>query len=242
MKNILVFHIAGVMLLSSLTGCKKSETSTPVTNPTTVNLNFAVDNNTLKFDTLKYYNAAGNNYSVSGLTFYLSTFEFENAAGTVYRYSDVYLVDAKTKSNVSFSFADLPAGNYKRMKFLIGLDSLHNLDGALPNTVENANMVWPTYMGGGYHFMKLEGNFRDQGQTYGYAMHMGHNWTCVTVNLVKDFTLSAESAQVGLTMNINEWFQNPQVYDFNVDGNYSMTDSLAMTKLSQNGVDVFTLN
>jgi uncharacterized protein YwgA len=43
-------------------------------------------------------------------------------------------------------------------------------------------------------------------------------------------------------MNINEWYANPAVYDFEVDGNYSMGLSAAMLKLSKNGKDVFSIN
>lgn len=40
-------------------------------------------------------------------------------------------------------------------------------------------------------------------------------------------------------MNLNEWFRNPFIYDFNIDGNYSMGSSAAMAKLKANGVDIF---
>ncbi|HQU99747.1 MAG TPA: hypothetical protein PLO59_01250, partial [Bacteroidia bacterium] len=194
------------------------------------------------FDTLGYYNAAGNNYSISNLIFYLSAFEFENTTGQIYKFNDVYLVDVKNKNNLNLSFTDLPAGTYKRVTFLIGLDSLHNLSNALPNTIENNNMAWPPAMGGGYHFIKLEGKFMDQNQMFGMAIHLGRNQNCVVINITQNISLKPEMNRINLSMNINEWFKNPHIYDLNIDGNFTMSDSAAMAKIKQNGSDVFTIN
>ena len=234
---LLIFSV-----LAGIAGCKKSDDSGPVIANTEVTFGFKVDNNSLLFDSINYFNAAGNNYSVSRLTFYVSAFEFEYGDGTIYKSDKVFLVDGKSNANTVLSFADLPSGTYKHLKFLVGLDSLHNIENGLPNTMENENMVWPTTMGGGYHFLKLEGNFKDQANTFGYAMHLGLNRNCVMINLTNSFKLQAPTGKLNLAMNINEWFVNPYIYDFNTDGNYSMTDSAAMAKLSKNGSDVFTLN
>ncbi len=40
-------------------------------------------------------------------------------------------------------------------------------------------------------------------------------------------------------MNINEWYKNPEIYDFNTDGGYSMGNMMAMMKIAGNGADVF---
>ena len=69
---------------------------------------------------------------------------------------------------------------------------------------------------------------------------MNNNY--VIINLINDFEISSSSNTINLEMNISEWFKNPYVYDFNVDGNYSMSDSTALIKLLQNGYDVFTMN
>lgn len=241
-KVIPVFLAVYVILI--LSACKKTDNTTaqPVVIPPTVSLSYSVDNRSLQFDTIKYTNAAGNIYSINRLQFYLSAFEFENMDGTISKYDDVFYVDARTNTNRSFTFSNLPNGNYKRIKFLIGLDSAHNVENGLPNNLDNTNMVWPSTMGGGYHFMKLEGKFLVSSKAYGFAMHLGKNKNCVSINIEKNFSISAASYVMNLKMNLNEWFANPDVYDFNVDGNYSMAYSAALAKLARNGADVFTLN
>ena len=42
-----------------------------------------------------------------------------------------------------------------------------------------------------------------------------------------------------MTMNVNEWFKNPNIYNFNTDGVFTMGDTILMKKLLQNGADVF---
>jgi hypothetical protein len=230
------------MLLYSFIGCEKDDPQISTHTDIAVLLSFSFDGASLQFDDIKYTNAAGNNLSITRLQFYLSNFEVENSTGVLYNFDDVIYVDAENSTNTSFALTNIPIGNYKRIKFLIGLDSIHNMENALPHTVENDNMVWPAPMGGGYHFLKMEGNFLDQSVPYGYAMHLGMNNNYVKINLINDFEISSNSNTIDLEMNINEWFQTPYVYDFNVDGNYSMGDSIAMAKLLQNGNDVFTIN
>jgi hypothetical protein len=226
----------------SFIGCEKDDPKISTHTDIAVLLSFSFDGANLQFDDIIYTNAAGNDLSITRLQFYLSNFELESSTGVLYNFDDVIYVDAKNSTNTSFALTNIPIGNYKRIKFLIGLDSIHNMENALPHTVENDNMVWPAPMGGGYHFLKMEGNFLDQSVPYGYAMHLGMNNNYVIINLIEDFEISSTSNKLNLEMNASEWFKNPFVYDFNVDGNYSMGDSTAMTKLLQNGSNVFTIN
>lgn len=233
MRNVILIALMTLMVSS----CKKKDDDE---NKLNLNLSFAVDGSKLEFNSIKYVNAAVNNYSVSKLHFYISAFEFENTDGNKFSFDSIFYVDAATQTP-SFTLEGLPVGNYKSLRFLIGLDSLHNISHALPNTIDNENMSWPDMMGGGYHFMKLEGNFMDGGNPTGYAMHLGKNVHVVQVNIQKDFKVSGGTAALNLEMNINEWFSNPHNYDFNIDGNYSMSDSVAMSKLALNGKDVFNI-
>lgn len=240
--RFLFLAVSGILFFNACTKNEDNAAAPPDAKTPTVSLSFGVDSRSFLFDTIKYFNAAGNNYGVTRLQFYVSAFEFENTDGVVSKFDDVFYVDARTYTNKSFTFSNLPYGNYKRIKFLIGLDSAHNVENGLPNTVDNYNMVWPSTMGGGYHFMKFEGKFMSNDIAYGFAMHVGKNKNLVTISITKDFSISSETAVMNLKMNLNEWFVHPNVYNFNVDGNYSMADSAALAKLALNGTDVFTLN
>ena len=102
-------------------------------------------------------------------------------------------------------------------------------------------MEWPDGMGGGYHFLKFEGHFVDSGNTFGFAMHIGTNNYLVNGKLWARITLGDGVNTLNVGMNMNEWFKNPAVYDFNMDGNYSMSSMMAMEKLMMNGADVLKI-
>ncbi len=228
-----------ILLMSS--ACKKEET-TPV-GTANIELEYSVDGQLLQFDTIGYVNEAGNNYSVTRLEYYLSDFTFINDDEIIYKASEIQYADARSDSNNQFSLKNVPAGDYDCMEVTIGLSPENNVSNSLPNTIDNFNMFWPDVMGGGYHFMKLEGHYLDSaGNFTGYTMHLGVNGNAVKVKLCGLQLQVKENTPVTilLSMNINEWFQNPSAYDFNVDGNYTMGIDSLMQKLSANGADAFT--
>ena len=47
--------------------------------------------------------------------------------------------------------------------------------------------------------------------------------------------------QYTLFFDVNEVFKNPYQYNFNIDNNYTMTDSLAMLRIKQNITDAFKI-
>lgn len=204
-----------------------------------VRLHFEVDGQPLVFNQEIYTTDAGYTYAVDRMQFYVSAFEFEKSDGSKVESDEVVYVDIKENKGVTFKLSKIPQGNYTRVSFLVGLDSAHNITDALPNTIDNVNMAWPEMMGGGYHHMKFEGNYTDNGTLYGFAMHIGRNEYVVPVGVEKTMNITNATDTLRLTMNLNEWFRNPHIYDFNTDGNYSMGNAAAMLKLSENGRDVF---
>lgn len=223
-------------------GCKPDvEESEPKTKDDIhLKLDYNFDGNALIGDSMIYRSEAGYIMSVSRLQYYISNIKLVNANNDTLRYSDIYYCDYKVAANNDLIIKDVPYGNYKSISFLIGLDSIHNISNALPNNNDNNNMAWPDAMGGGYHFLKLEGNFDDTTGQYGYAMHLGlkHSLVhCQPVNISTQH--SNASTSIKLSMNVAEWFKNPNTYDFNIDGNYSMGKMASMKKLAENGANVF---
>ena len=232
------------LIISLVTSCVRNNSD--ITQPTVTNGNLVLqvgyqfDNTALLFDTIMFTNAASYKISVTRLQYYLSGFSFKRADGTSLPYAGVFYFDAKDSKFGQITFVNLPAGNYTGLSFNLGLDSSINKTDNLPPTAENNNMVWPVQMGGGYHFMKLEGSFIDTAGTWGYNMHLGTNGNTVNISLPnKAFLISGSTSNIQLKMNVSEWFKNPSTYDFNIDGVYSMGNAPAMLKLKNNGVDVF---
>lgn len=239
----LVFFIIAFVLFS---GCKKDEkdsnvTPTPVYPALNIKILFEIDGEQLLFDSIKYTNAASYLYSVNSMVFYLSRISLIKPDSQVVSVKDWLYVDALDPQTYELTISSVPEGNYIGMTFNIGLDSVQNVTGGLPATIENLAMEWPVPMGGGYHFLKLEGYFADSGSTPGYAVHLGNNISLCPVKLSGNFCIGSGCSKLTLVLNVNEWFQSPSIYDFNIDGNYTMGNMSVMTKISQNGYNVFAI-
>jgi hypothetical protein len=227
-------------VLLALFSCKRDD----VKKMSTVQLEIAheVAGEDLIMDTIRYENQAGNPYSVTRLEYYLANFTFLSNEGEEEVIEDIWYVNPRQPVTLSIDAQELPEGSYQTLQFHIGLPAEENVSYNLPATTENVNMAWPENMGGGYHFMKLEGHFIDsQTKEKGYAMHLGMNQWLVTVTLNKAVQLAGDDNRLRLTMDVNQWFENPHTYDFNVQGNYTMGVDSLMGKLSDNGFSSFTL-
>jgi hypothetical protein len=205
-------------------------------------LEHQVGGEALEWEQLRYTNAAGNHYSLSRLEYYLSGLELVSDRGVVHAFPDPIYVNAREEQH-PLTEISLPAGNYQRLSFFIGLSPEQNCSGCLPPSPENLNMAWPDGMGGGYHFLKLEGRYSGQNPSLlGYALHLGTNACLVPIRIEQPFTLGPGQQQLRLRMEVQEWFQNPETYCLDSDGNYSMGDAVLMQKIARNGQHVFTFS
>jgi hypothetical protein len=242
---------ATILMLLSITlfACCKKPKSGPLTNNSgsvVLKISHQDDGAQLIFDSLAFNNAAGNNYSITRLQYYLSSFKLYKGGRVCYSDQNVTYVDAREQSVTSLplsSSAGFETGTYDSLTFLIGVDPALNYSNTLPATLENLSMGWPDDMGGGYHFFKLEGHWRDNTTISGFAMHIGQNGYQVHVCVPCNFSVpTTGDIAVNLTMNVNEWFKNPTTFSFIADGVFTMGDTVLMKKLSANGVDVFYSN
>lgn len=229
-----------VVCLLQAVSCKKDpEPLAEQTAQLQFMLSYHSDSEPLLFDTMLYRNAAGEDYSVSRLEYYISNVRLTGEQG-VFESREVHYLNARNAGFSGFHLNGVPKGRYTQVAFLLGIDSLRNIPDGLPATVENNAMFWPVPMGGGYHFMKLEGHFKDTASLSGYAVHLGRNGNTVAISVPCTFDISGTAHGMQLSMNINQWFENPLVYSFIRDGKYTMSSMPLMQKIAVNGQDVFT--
>ena len=74
-------------------------------------------------------------------------------------------------------------------------------------------MSWPEMMGGGYHYMKLEGSYTNDSIFYnthtGPTMGMDHSFLC-SFDLPININNSTNNVEYSIEMNINNWY-GPEV-------------------------------
>jgi len=244
---------AAIGLAAALAGCGSDPATPPPPSTGALTLQFEhrVGGDALRFGARDYQNAAGNNYSLFELRYYVSNLELVRGDGSTYAAGGVHLRDAAEPASRDWQFAGIPDGHYTTLRFTFGLDAAHNVPNGLPPTFENLRMVWPEPLGGGYHFMMLDGFFADStGATSSWMAHLGRLVsvdqpvpveTAFTLEFPTVLHVAANTLTVPVIMDVNAWFALPHVYNFDIYGGFNMDNPEALASLRDNGAGVFEL-
>jgi len=259
-KTTIVKSLALIMLIACAFSCKKEKVLEEVSKTGNVVLKFAhfVDGNPVQLDTMIYTNAAGNPYQINDFRYFISDVQFHKSGGTFINIKDctwAHYVDNAIPSTLTWNICDkLPTGTYDYISFCFGITSLKNLSNTFVNPPES-NMAWPDILGGGYHYMQLDGKWKDSlNQVENFNTHLGIGRVIVGSDTIfvdnsfhvtlanSGFTLSASAtSEIQIVMNIDSWYKTPFIFDFNYYGQMIMMNQDAMHKISANGNDVFMI-
>lgn len=246
MKKSFNIYLKGLLCLTVvlfLWACKKHKDIPPSYTKAKFTVSLKSGGSNIIWDSIHCLNAAANKYSVASANFYISNIILKSPDGTVFTSKKIFFIDPKTAAKTTFSLDTIPPAEYSEISFLIGLESGRNTTFGLPTTTDNLNMAWPDAMGGGYHFMKLEGHYRDTLNVIkGYAIHLGKNENLVSVKINQNLHQKYWDHDYSLYFDINEVFANPYKYDLNFETNYTMSDSVAMNRIKNNMSDAFSLH
>ena len=255
MKNILVF--ISILLLSVL-GCKDKTVITPsdnnVVNPldtitvfnglvvpnegtVEVNLSHIFGKNPVILNTANYINAASDTFNIEDLRYYFSNLSFQKQNGDWVNLKNYHLIDIKTASTQTFTISKLPAGHYKAVKYMLGVDSVSNGSGLQEGALDPSwGMFWTWNTG--YIFFRIMG--RNPNSARAYSLDLGGNENLPTVvNDLNSFKLKNKNPKIYFEMDVNEMFQNPSNYKFDSDGWAIHTNTASgATKLALNMMDM----
>ena len=227
-----------------------------------LNLGYEVNGKSLVTDSLCYENEAGNKFLITEIQWFLSNIELKNEAGDWIMLHQTGLSDTLDVSRVYYIDTDIPesqtlhsspvkVGHYTAIRFTFGLDESDNQTGLFTDPPES-EMFWPDMLGGGYHYMKLNGKYLNaEDRLAPMAIHLGigQNEDCTEfyqnyfiVELPIEFNVKVNTKnQLDLTMVIDNWFRNPNTIDFDEFGSHIMQNQTAQRLLKGNGKDVFRI-
>lgn len=196
------------------------------------------------FDTIMYQHPLGYNFSVATLKFFISDVVLYASNGDSTVLEGAHYFDAKEgATDVQLWSEEIPDGLYSGIGFDFGLNENNNVSGTYINPPESL-MEWPVPMGGGYHYMKFEGKYDSLGTIKNFNLHTGAlngNPYHFRVTLNQSFSISDGSVDIELNMNLENWLQQPNPFDFNVYGSAIMGNQAAQIALMENGIDVFSI-
>jgi hypothetical protein len=255
-----------IILMLNVSSCSTDESEQPEAPFGTIVFSFdhRVNGQPLKEDEMLYTNAAGNEYLITEVKYFISDITFYRNDGSkkvIGDWKDIFYVDENIPETKTIRFYDnIPAGTYDSITFIFGISQEKNKSYMYVNPPE-VNMFWPEVLGGGYHYMMINGKWKDTtGVNMPFNFHLGigqlykgddYNVDSIYAFVQNYFTISLpgssftiadkDTVTFQLTMNIENWFQNPHVFDFNQWGGAIMQNQHAMQVVKENGWDVFSI-
>lgn len=261
MKHIILFVITSLFLV--LGSCNK-DPDNPQTAKGKINLNFEhqIDGEPIQFDKMIYKNAAGNNCLVNEIQYFISDItlhKFDGSKVILDGWKDIHYVDTDIPSTWKYILNDeIEPGNYEKISFTFGINELKNNSLMFVNPPESL-MFWPELLGGGYHYMKLNGKWLDKNeQVSPFNFHLGigqiyYSYPDSITGFVQNhfdielpnsaFEMKADKTfEFKLVMHVQNWFDSPNVYDHDFWGGDIMQNQSAMKSACENGWNVFTIH
>jgi len=235
-KNIF-FMILLALLISS---CDPNDEN--LNKKILINFSHHVDGQELSSENMNHTNLAGESYNVKTLKYILSDIRLLGDNKTEILLKDIHYVDIDDVSTSFFesNLVELGLSTSYYLSFTFGLDSNMNITNNYVNESFHTTMAWPELMGGGYHYMRLEGAYQNDSTFYnthtGPTMGMDYSFSFTEgINIDN----SIENQEFLLSMNLNNWYQNPNTINL-ADG--IMMDMPKQMQLMNNGMtDVFYL-
>lgn len=194
---------------------------------------------------LIYTNEMGNPWNVKSIKYFISKLIVYKDNGEAYDVNMYKLINP-AESNTSYQeyvLKDIPEGHYNKVSFIFGIDSARNKLLGLGNNSEVNSMEWPDPLGGGYHFMMMDGVFKRKDSVLsGYGIHLGKNGNQYKAEFPIDFNASkGANANINILVNIDQWFDGLNKIDLNDGYGYIMESNEKQLLFKQNASRVFSL-
>lgn len=159
-NNILISLFFG--LLAILPACKKDKPAV-VYGEMNLHIHLNFDSNEIENYGEVYSDSQGRKTQFSNIQFYISHIQLIKLDGSVVEAPVKHIL--KTLENEEFSIGQVPVGNYKSVRFYVGLDSID--DGIEPNNsgdtlfTNHPEMFMPS-TNGNYKYFRIDGNMTMQ--------------------------------------------------------------------------------
>jgi len=256
-----ILYISIIFLLS----CKKETTNNEGDfGKLKIEFSHSVDSLPLVKNQMVYINAAGNQYEISEVKYFifdLILYDKNKTEVLINKWKAIHYIDIDYPNTLTWNVYDeIPVGKYDSISFIFGLNEARNISFQFVNPPE-VNMFWPEILGGGYHYLMINGKWKDSNnQISPFNFHLGigqiyagglintdsiigyvHNYFKVSIPTPKLSFDKGKTSILKINMNINSWFCTPYIYNHDYWGSNIMQDQDAMNIAKQNGFDVFSV-
>jgi cytochrome c peroxidase len=200
----------------------------------------------LAFDALKNQTAAGQKISVSRLDFLASEIALRRADGVWIGQTNWFAYISARDGKTNFTLENIPAGNYDRVRFNIGLaPQINHGDAAqwpaghaLNPDVNRLYWGWSRE----YVFLALEGGWQNGGSESGFSFHLATDRELMTIELPAALDLNS-SREIQVILDIGKIFSATNKIELSETGDatHSRTNDALAGELRQNVEAAFTV-
>ncbi|HSI89918.1 MAG TPA: MbnP family protein [Adhaeribacter sp.] len=253
-------HLLSFLLLGAtfMTACGPDDDDVkPVVDPqvkeTALELNFDSRFGAGDFALGTSYQTASNDaITFSSMGYFVSNVELVRADGTSWKepnsYHLIQVEDQEVREN--FTIKNVPAGNYTKLRYMLGVDSVRNqsLDLAVGDLKLNNHMTW--MWNTGYIFVHAKGTYQQPDsipatQIYSYDIGKNGRQRMVELPMPTSITVSTEkTAKVHIYADMKKLFGGPNVIQvkntFHIDG--TPAASAASHLVADNAATMFSVN
>lgn len=217
MKNIktVVLFSALALVITGITSCKKDkkDDTTPASSTTgngtfMFHLHTYIDDTEVDGYNIVYPTTAGRNISLSLAQMYISNIQLVKLDGSTYDFGGKIIL--KTFEAETYVVGSAPAGNYKSIRFKVGLAAATNAltpAASSDSTILNRPEMWfgPTAQPDGYVFLNLQGKIDTTSDMSGtvaqmqsFSYKIGTNANYKQVNMPdKNYTIIPGQVEYG---------------------------------------------
>lgn len=240
------------LIATTVASCSKRPGPDPI-DPTPVTegemgftFNNYVGDKPLTLGTETYTNCASEDFTVTKFNYYITNVKLIATDGSEYAQPESYhLVKQDVAGSHHFHIMNVPAGQYKGVKFLIGVDEARNTSGAQDGALDPANeMYWSWNTG--YIMAKLEGTSASA-QDGKFTQHIGgfkgdfNSIRTVTLNFPNTLTINSTSTgEAEVKADVLKWFGGSTCVDLATASNI-MNPSATSKKIADNYATMFSI-
>lgn len=196
------------------------EKSRVLSGSLSVEFNNTVDGAPLILGNKTYKNAHGDAFTITEFKYYISNIKLTDEQGNrVTIPESYYLVDQSNLKSLKINLTNVPAATYKKISFIIGVDSLRNLRGSQTGALDPANKMYWSW-NSGYIFVKLTG-ISPQAPEHKLRFDVGgiqpntNTIRSQSFNLLKPVAVTAKSAaKLKFDVNAAALFKGKETIDF----------------------------
>jgi hypothetical protein len=226
----------------------------PVSTESGVALNFDSRFGTEDFTLNKVYlNKNGDSVVIGSFRYFISNVQLVKTDGSIYKVPDSYYLmeNAAEKVREKVSLQNIPSGEYTKLRFMVGIDSLRNqtIDNATGDLMPTNHMTWMWHTG--FIFLNIKGQYYNPATAKfdGLGYEIGKDYSSRVVEL--NFPAATPKVQLGdgksheilINADVKTIFGGPNVMDVKAQPSIDGTPQQAANsvKVADNYATMFSL-